>query len=216
MNIMDLREMVCKLHAFLPQNGLVSWTTGNISGRVPDSRLMIIKPSGLEYEALTPQSMVAVNIDDLTTEDDLKPSSDTATHAYIYQQMPEIGGIVHTHSPYATAWSTSGSDLPCILTAMADEFGGPIPCAGFAPIGGPEIGREVVRALSNHRSPAVLLQSHGVFAIGPTPRDAVKAAIMCEDTARTVFLARQLGEPHTISPEDIDRLHHRYVTSYGQ
>jgi len=216
MNITDLREVVCKLHELLPHNGLVSWTAGNISGRVPDSRLMIIKPSGLEYEALTPQSMVAVDIDDLTAQGDLKPSSDTATHAFIYQEMPEIGGIVHTHSPYATAWSTTGSDLPCILTAMADEFGGPIPCAGFARIGGPEIGREVVNALRNHRSPAVLLRSHGVFAIGPTPRDAVKAAIMCEDTARTVFLARQLGEPHTISPEDIDHLHHRYVTCYGQ
>jgi len=216
MTAAELREAICKLHAYLPQNGLVSWTTGNISGRAPGARTMIIKPSGVTYEELTPDSMVAVDIDGLTTQDSFKPSSDTATHAYIYREMSEIGGIVHTHSPYATAWSTSGRDIPCILTAMADEFGGPIPCAGFAPIGGPEIGLEVVRTLRSHRSPAVLLQSHGVFAIGRSPRDALKAAIMCEDVARTVALAHLIGTPHTISPGDIDRLHHRYVTDYGQ
>lgn len=212
----ELRRRVCDVHALLPANGLVSWTSGNVSGRLPGSRRMIIKPSGLAYEDLTPDNMVAIDIDDLSSPDPLNPSSDTATHAYIYRQMPNVGGIVHTHSPYATAWSTTGRDLPCILTAMADEFGGPIPCGGFAPIGGEEIGQEVVRTLDGHKSPAVLMRSHGVFAIGATPRDAVKAAVMCEDVARTVTLATMLGVPHLISPEDVDRLHHRYVTCYGQ
>lgn len=213
---LDLREQLCDLHRLLPANNLVAWTSGNISARIPGRDAMLIKASGLHYADLTPESMVEVDIGTLAVTGSLKPSSDTATHAYIYRAMPEIGGIVHTHSPFATAWSTSGRDIPCILTAMADEFGGPIPCAGFALIGGEEIGREVVRTLSGHRSPAVLLRSHGVFAIGPTPGDAVKAAVMCEDVARIVMLAHQVGEPHTIAPADIDRLHERYVNEYGQ
>lgn len=212
----ELREIVCATHALLPRYNLVAWTSGNVSGRVPNSRRMVIKPSGLDYEDLRPDNMVCIDIDDLSTTDSLNPSSDTATHAYIYREMPEIGGIVHTHSGYATAWSTTGRELPCILTAMADEFGGPIPCGDFATIGGEEIGREVVRQLRGHRSPAVLMRSHGVFTIGKTPRDAAKAAIMCEDVARTVSLAHAIGIPHEISREDVDRLHERYTTSYGQ
>ena len=216
MSLNALRQTVCDLHALLPRNGLVSWTSGNISGREPGGQKMVIKASGLAYEDLTPDNMVEVDIADLSRRENLKPSSDTATHAYIYREMPHVGGIVHTHSPYATAWSTTGKDLPCVLTAMADEFGGPIPCAGFALIGGEEIGREVVRALRNHRSAAVLLRSDGVFTIGATPKAAVKAAIMCEDVARTIILASSLGTPHPIALDDIDKLHHRYMTEYGQ
>lgn len=212
----DLRETVCLLHALLPAHNLVAWTSGNISGRSSNGHSMFIKASGLHYAEITPESMVEVDIASLKTTGSLKPSSDTATHAYIYREMPEVGGIVHTHSPYATAWSTSGREIPCILTAMADEFGGPIPCADFALIGDEEIGREVVKTLRGHRSRAVLMRSHGVFSIGPTPEAAVKAAVMCEDVARTVLLARQVGEPLRISPNDIDRLHRRYLDDYGQ
>lgn len=215
----ELRKRVCDLHAELPRNGLVTWTSGNISARYPETGHVVIKPSGLLFQDLTPESMVVVDENGEVVESQYKPSSDTATHCYIYRQMPEVGGIVHTHSPYATAWAALGRDIPCVLTAMADEFGGPIPCGAFALIGGEEIGREVVRVLRegpNPHSPAVIMRNHGVFAIGPTALAAVKAAVMCEDVARTVALAYQLGEPLPIAPDDIARLHQRYTTVYGQ
>lgn len=211
-----LRHAVSELHAALPANGLVAWTSGNISGRLPHHPSMIIKPSGVSFEDLTPESMCEVDITTLENRASLACSSDTATHATIYRHMPEVGGIVHTHSAYATAWAAVGKEIPCFLTAMADEFGGPIPLGGFALIGGEEIGREVVRVLSGHRSPAIILQNHGVFTIGKTPKDALKAAIMCEDVARTSFLAVQLGTPVPIPDASIDKLHHRYATVYGQ
>jgi L-ribulose-5-phosphate 4-epimerase len=177
---------------------------------------MVIKPSGVAFEDLTPEGMCEVDVHTLVSRGTSVVSSDTATHAFIYREMAHVGGIVHTHSPYATAWAAVGRDVPCVLTAMADEFGGPIPCAAFALIGGEEIGREVVRVLAGHRSPAVLLRQHGVFTIGATPRDAVKAAVMCEDVARTAFLAHQLGTPEAIAPHHVDALHERYRTAYGQ
>lgn len=216
MRLEQLKREVAELHALLPANNLVSWTSGNISGRLPGASTMIIKPSGVAFEALTPEAMCEVDIVTLENRSAYKYSSDTATHAYIYREMPTVGGIVHTHSPYATAWAALGRDIPCVLTAMADEFGGPIPCGGFALIGGEEIGREVVKVLRDHPSPAVLLQNHGVFTVGRTPKEALKAAVMCEDVARTVFLACQLGEPIALAPEDIAKLHHRYTHDYGQ
>jgi L-ribulose-5-phosphate 4-epimerase len=215
----DLRHIVCDLHQALPKNGLCTWTSGNLSGRDPESGHIVIKPSGVFFEDLLPENMVVVNQNADVLEGDFKPSSDTATHCYIYRAMPEVGGIVHTHSPYATAWAALGRDIPCVLTAMADEFGGVIPCGGFALIGGEEIGREVVRVLRegpNQNSPAVIMQNHGVFAIGTTPVAAIKAAVMCEDVARTVFFAHQLGNPIPISDENIAKLHRRYTTVYGQ
>ena len=152
----------------------------------------------------------------VVVEGDLEPSSDTASHLYVYREMARVGGIVHTHSTYATAWAARGEPIPCVLTAMADEFGGEIPIGPFAVIGGEEIGRGIVQTLRTSRSPAVLMRSHGVFTIGPDARAAVKAAVMCEDVARTVHLARQLGEPIPLSASDIDRLHHRYQNVYGQ
>ena len=181
----------------------------------------MIKPSGVAFERLTPESMVLTDLHAQVIGGGLSPSSDAATHAYIYRHLAEVGGIVHTHSPYATAWAATGSEIPCVLTAMADEFGGPVPCGGFAPIGGEEIGMVLVRVLRGHRSPAVLLQNHGVFTIGKTPLAALKAAVMVEDVARTVSLAYQLaaargGEVQTIAQADIDRLYHRYTNVYGQ
>ena len=214
--VAELREIVSDLHAELPRNGLVVWTSGNVSARVPGADLMVIKPSGVGYDDLTPESMVVCDLDGNPVSDGYTPSSDTATHAYIYRHMPEVGGVVHTHSTYATAWAALGEPIPCVITAMADEFGGEIPVGPFALIGSDEIGRGVVATLSGHRSPAVLMRSHGVFTIGPTVRDAVKAAIMCEDVARTVHAARLLGHPEPLPQDQVDALHKRYKKHYGQ
>jgi L-ribulose-5-phosphate 4-epimerase len=209
-----LKEEVYKLHLELPRNHLVVWTGGNVSARDPESGLVVIKPSGVRYEALRPEDHIIVNLEGEVIEGTLKPSSDTASHLYIYRHRPDVNGVVHTHSPYATAFAALGRPIPVYLTAMADEFGGPIPCAGFALIGGEEIGKQVVEHIG--ASPAVLLKNHGVFTIGPTAEAAVKAAIMVEDAARTVWLALQLGQPEEIPPEDVARLHHRYTHVYGQ
>ena len=214
--VAELREIVSDLHAELPRNGLVAWTSGNVSARVPGADLMVIKPSGVGYDDLTPESMVVCDLDGNPVSDGYTPSSDTATHAYIYRHMPEVGGVVHTHSTYATAWAALGEPIPCVITAMADEFGGEIPVGPFALIGSDEIGRGVVATLSGHRSPAVLMRSHGVFTIGPTVRDAVKAAIMCEDVARTVHAARLLGHLEPLPQDQVDALHKRYKEHYGQ
>jgi L-ribulose-5-phosphate 4-epimerase len=218
-----LRETVCALHAELVRNNLVAWTSGNVSGRVPGvsgTELMVIKPSGVSYDDLTPASMVVCDLSGKPVSPDgskgLSPSSDTATHAYIYRHMPEVGGVVHTHSTYATAWAARGEPIPCVITAMADEFGGEIPVGPFALIGGDEIGRGVVATLTGHRSPAVLMRSHGVFTVGGNGRDAVKAAVMCEDVARTVHLARAFGELEPLPADQVDALHARYQNYYGQ
>jgi L-ribulose-5-phosphate 4-epimerase len=211
-----LRETVAALHGELTRNHLVAWTSGNISARVPGEDVIVIKPSGISYDDLTAESMVLLDLHGNVLDGDLAPSSDAATHAYIYRAMENVGGVVHTHSPYASAWAAHGLPIPCVLTAIADEFGGDIPVGPFARIGGEEIGAGVVATLSGSRSPAVLMRSHGVFAIGGSPRAAVKAAVMCEDVARTVLLARTLGEPERLQQDDIDALYDRYQNVYGQ
>jgi L-ribulose-5-phosphate 4-epimerase len=211
-----LRQEVCALHAELPRHGLVVWTSGNVSARVPGEDLMVIKASGVPYEDLSPEAIVVCDLDGALVEGELSPSSDAATHAYVYRHRPDVGGVAHTHSPYATAWAARGEAIPCVLTAIADEFGGEIPIGPFARIGDEEIGRGIVETLAGHRSPAVLMRSHGVFTIGAGARDAIKAAVMCEDAARTVHLARELGDPIPLTREDIDALHHRYQRAYGQ
>jgi L-ribulose-5-phosphate 4-epimerase len=213
------RQEVCRMNTALVTAGLVAWTSGNVSARVrgeegPD--LMVIKPSGVSYDDLTPESMVVCDLDGNRVDGTLAPSSDTASHAYVYRHMPQVGGVVHTHSTYATAWAARGEAIPCVITAMADEFGGEIPVGPFALIGGDEIGRGVVATLAGHRSQAVLMRSHGVFTIGATAKDAVKAAVMCEDAARTVHLARAYGDPPPLPPDQVDALHRRYTTEYGQ
>jgi L-ribulose-5-phosphate 4-epimerase len=214
--IATLRETVAALHAELTRYGLVVWTAGNVSGRVPGEDLMVIKPSGVSYDELTADSMIVCDLNGDVVEGDLSPSSDTAAHAYVYRAMPEVGGVVHTHSTYGCAWAARGEPIPCVLTAMADEFGGEIPVGPFALIGNDDIGKGIVATLSGHRSPAVLMQNHGVFTIGPDAKAAVKAAVMCEDVARSVHIARQLGDPLPIDPADVDALYTRYQNAYGQ
>ncbi len=209
-----LREQVWKLHLELPKNDLVKWTGGNVSGRDPGTGLVVIKPSGLKYPDLRPEHLVVLDVDGKIVEGNLSPSSDTASHLYIYRQRPDVGGIVHTHSPYATAFAAVGKPIPVYLTAIADEFGGPIPVGGFALIGGEEIGKVVVESIGS--SPAVLLKNHGVFTIGKNAEAAVKAAVMVEDVARTVWYALQIGAPDEIPAEDVAKLHARYTNVYGQ
>jgi L-ribulose-5-phosphate 4-epimerase len=211
-----IRREVCSLHAELPRNGLVVWTSGNLSARVPDADLMVIKPSGVAYDELTPEAMVVCDLSGDAVEGSLEPSSDAATHGYIYRHLPEVDGIVHTHSAYATAWAVRAEPIPCVMTAMADEFGGEIPVGPFALIGDEEIGRGVVETVASQRSPAVLMRNHGVFAVGATARDAIKAAVMCEDAARIVHLARSLGPVEPLDATSIDALYARYQTVYGQ
>lgn len=215
-----VRADVARLHAELVRYGLVVWTGGNVSGRVPGSDYFVIKPSGVSYDDLTPANMILCHLDGTVVEgtpgSERSPSSDTAAHAYVYREMPEVGGVVHTHSPYAVAWAARGEEIPCVITGMADEFGGPIPIGPFAIIGDDSIGRGIVETLRGHRSRAVLMQNHGPFTIGVTAKDAVKAAVMCEDAARSVHLARQGGELVPIPQEQIDALYARYQNVYGQ
>ena len=215
-HLKSLREQVAVLHAELVRYGLVVWTAGNVSGRVPGHELLVIKPSGVSYDELTPESMIVCDLDGNVVEGDLSPSSDTAAHAYVYRHMPEVGGVVHTHSTYACAWAARGEPVPCVLTAMADEFGGEIPVGPFALIGDDSIGRGIVETLSGHRSAAVLMRSHGVFTIGKDARAAVKAAVMCEDVAKTVQLARAFGDLPALPADQVDALFKRYTEEYGQ
>lgn len=210
----QLKEQLVQLHQELPKNDLVRWTGGNISARDTQSGLVVIKASGIRYEEMQPEHMVVVDMTGKLVEGFYKPSSDVYSHLYIYQHRPDVNGVVHTHSRYATAFAAVGRPIPCVLTAMADEFGGPIPCGGFALIGDNAIGKVVVESIGS--SQAVLLKNHGVFTIGRDATAAVKAAVMTEDVAATVWLALQIGSPDVIPQADVDKLHDRYTHVYGQ
>ncbi|HEX6366575.1 MAG TPA: L-ribulose-5-phosphate 4-epimerase [Agromyces sp.] len=218
--IAQVREDVARLHTELVRYGLVVWTGGNVSGRVPGADLFVIKPSGVSYDDLGAEDMILCDLDGRvipgTPGSHRAPSSDTAAHAYVYRHMPDVGGVVHTHSTFAVAWAARGEEIPCVITAMADEFGGPIPVGPFAIIGDDSIGKGIVDTLSGHRSRAVLMQNHGPFTIGATAQDAVKAAVMVEDVARTVHFAREGGPVMPIPQPEIDRLYDRYQNVYGQ
>ena len=214
MLLKPLREELVYLNQELPRNNLVTWTNGNVSVRDPETGYVAIKPSGVKFEDLTPENMVVVDLYGNVIEGDKKPSSDTASHLYIYRHRSDVNSIIHTHSNYATAFAALGQPIPVYLTAQCDEIGGPIPCGRFATVGGEEIGQAALDAIGD--SPVVLLKNHGVFAIGPNGEEALKASIMIEDIARTVWLAKTIGEPEEIPPEMVARLHHRYTHEYGQ
>jgi len=209
-----IKDDLVRLHAELPRHDLVVWTGGNVSARDPESGLIVIKPSGVRYEDLTADTLVVLDLDGRIVEGTHKPSSDTASHLYIYRHRADVNGVVHTHSRYATAFAAVGRSIPVYLTAQADEFGGEIPCAGFAFIGDEAIGALVVETIG--RSPAVLLKNHGVFTVGPSASAAVKAAVMTEDVAATVWAALQIGQPEVLPDDVVARLHERYTTQYGQ
>jgi L-ribulose-5-phosphate 4-epimerase len=210
------RKHICTLNRDLQRFGLVQWTAGNVSERLPGGKSFIIKPSGVRYEELTPEKMVICDLNGRVIEGKLAPSSDTAAHAYIYKYMDWVNGITHTHSNYASAWAAAGLSIPCGLTAMADEFGGDIPLGPFAIIGNDDIGKGVVNTLKNSRSPAVLMANHGVFAIGKSALASLKSAVMCEDVAKTMYLAKNLGRIKKVEKKYIDQLFDRYQNVYGQ
>jgi L-ribulose-5-phosphate 4-epimerase len=214
--VASLRAEVAGLHRELTRYELVIWTAGNVSARVPGRDLMVIKPSGVSYDTLTPESMVVTDLHGELVDGEHSPSSDTAAHAYVYRHRPDVGGVVHTHSTYATAWAARAEPIPCVLTMIADEFGGEVPVGPFALIGDDSIGRGIVDTLAGSRSKAVLMAGHGPFTIGKDARSAVKTAVMLEDVARTVHIARQLGAPDRLAQNDIDSLYHRYQNVYGQ
>ena len=209
-----LKEKLVELHLELPKYNLVVWTGGNVSARDPETGLVAIKASGIRYEEMRPEHMVVVDLNGKVVEGGYKPSSDVYSHLYVYKHRPDVGGVVHTHSTYATAFAAVNKPIPVVLTAIADEFGGPIPCGGFAVIGDEAIGKVVVECIG--KSPAVLLKNHGVFTIGKDAKAAVKAAVMTEDNAKTVWLAMQIGTPDEIPQADVEKLHDRYKNVYGQ
>ncbi|HHV75003.1 L-ribulose-5-phosphate 4-epimerase [Thermoanaerobacterium sp. PSU-2] len=210
----NLKQRVYKMNMMLPKNNLVTMTSGNVSGRDPETNLVVIKPSGVLYDDMTPDDMVVVDLDGNVVEGKLKPSVDTATHLYVYRHRSDVNGIVHTHSPYATSFAALGRSIPVYLTAIADEFGCAIPVGPYAKIGGEEIGKAIVDYIGE--SPAILMKNHGVFTIGNSPEAALKAAVMVEDTAKTVHLSLLLGTPDVIPDEEVKRAHERYMTKYGQ
>src|SRR5687768_5633155 len=214
--VQQIRKEVAALHDHLPRNSLVVWTAGNVSAGVRGRDLLVIKASGVSYDELSADNMVVTDLDANLVEGYHAPSSDTAAHAYVYRHMPEVGGVVHTHSTHATAWAARGEAIPCVLTMIADEFGGDVPVGPFALIGDDSIGRGIVETLRESRSKAVLMRNHGPFTVGKDARSAVKTAVMVEDVARTVHLSRQLGEPVAIEPADVDALYDRYQNVYGQ
>jgi L-ribulose-5-phosphate 4-epimerase len=210
----ELKQRVWQCNVDLLRWGLVVWTGGNVSGRDPQTGLVVIKPSGVLYDVLKAEDLVVVDLDGRVAEGSRQPSTDTASHLYVYRHRPDVFGVTHTHSNYATAFAAVGRPIPVYLTGIADEFGCEIPCGEYARIGGEQIGAEIVRAIGD--SKAILMKQHGVFTIGVSPEKALKTAVMVEDSAKTVWLALQIGQPQPLSQEEIAANHERYSNRYGQ
>lgn len=208
-----LKEKVCEGNLALARHGLVVWTGGNLSARDPETGLIVIKPSGMLYDGMTPDDMVVVDPSGTVVEGSRGPSSDTASHLYVYRHRSDVASVIHTHSTFATAWAATGQPIPCCLTAVADEFGGPVPCGGYATIGTEEIGEQIIEHIGD--CPAILLKQHGVFTIGDTIEHAIKAAVMVEDVARTITFAKIVGGIEDLPQADIDANHDRYLHRYG-
>jgi L-ribulose-5-phosphate 4-epimerase len=209
----ELREIVCKCNQELPKNGLVKMTSGNVSGRDPETGLVVIKPSGVSFEELTPAHMVVVDMDGAVVAGDLQPSIDTDTHLYVYCRRPDVFGMVHTHSPYATSFAALGQPIPSCLTASA-MVGGEIPLGGYAPIGGADIGQEIIDKIGKAR--AIIMQNHGVFTIGTSAKHATKMAVEVEEIAKITYLAMLRGQPVVLLPDQLEDLTSMYQNEYGQ
>ena len=210
----DLKKEVHKAHIKLWENRLVMWTSGNVSARDPKTDLVVIKPSGIPYDELSPDDLVVVNLNGKIIEGKLKPSVDVATHLYIYKHMAEVRSVIHTHSIYASAFAAAGKAIPVFLTAMADFFGCDIPVGELVLIGEEEIGKEIVEKIGN--SKAIIMKNHGPFTIGKSVDEALKAAIYLEESAKIIIMSRILGEPQPIPESMVRILHKNYVEKYGQ
>jgi L-ribulose-5-phosphate 4-epimerase len=209
-----LRREVWEANLGIYRGGLVTMHSGNASGIDRKRGVAIIKPSGMDYDRMRPADMVVTDLEGRKVKGKWKPSVDLPEHLYIYKHREEIGGIIHTHSNYATCFALLGRPIPVYLTAIADEFGVEIPCVPYVDNLGDLIGQAIVKHMG--KSPAVLLAQHGAFAFGPTPRAALKAAVMLEDIAKTCHLALLLGKPKPLPPEEIRKWYDRYHTTYGQ
>ena len=211
----ELRHRVWKANMALPESGMVRWTSGNASGRDPETGLVAIKPSGMSFSEMQPEDIVVVDLDGRVVEGVRRPSVDTTSHLYVYRHRADIHGIVHTHSCFATAFAIRGEELPVITTTAAAIFGVPIPVSQFATIGEEEIGREIVGRIG--KAPAILLRNHGVFALGQTVREALKNAVYVEETAESYYYARLLGgHVPPLGPDAIADARKMYLTAYGQ
>jgi L-ribulose-5-phosphate 4-epimerase len=210
----ELRQKVWEANVSLKNNNLVTMHSGNASGRDPESNLIVIKPSGINYDTLKPEDLVVVDNNGKIIEGTLKPSVDLPIHLFLYKNKPEWCGIIHTHSNYATSFAALGKSIPVYLTAIADEFGDEIPCTRYASNESEDIGKAILEKLG--RGPAILIKNHGVFTFGKNTNEALKAAIMVEDVAKTVHLAILKGIPEIIPQNEIEKWWKRYHERYGQ
>ena len=213
--IAQLREEVWEANLGVYRAGLVTMHSGNASGIDRERGVVMIKPSGMDYDRMRPQDMVTTDLEGRKLKGAWNASVDLPDHLYIYKHCPHIGGVIHTHSNYATSFALLGKSLPVYLTAIADEFGEEIPCLPYVDNRADHIGKAIVKYMGK-MAPAVLLGHHGVFAFGPTPRAALKAAVMIEDVAKTCHLALLLGKPKPLLPVEIKKWWDRYHTTYGQ
>jgi L-ribulose-5-phosphate 4-epimerase len=213
MMLEKLRQEVWACNLELPKNDLVKMTSGNVSGRDPETNLVVIKPSGVRYERLTAENLVVVDLAGKVIEGDLKPSMDTATHLYIYRHRPDVFGVAHTHSVFASTFAARGRPIPPCLTASA-MLGGEVPLGGFVPIGGEAIGREIIDKIG--KALAIVMQNHGIFTIGNSATQATKMAVEVEDIAKITYFAMLAGDPIILAEDQIGMTAEMYKHDYGQ
>lgn len=208
-----LREEVCRCNKMLPEHGLVVMTSGNVSGRDPETGYVVIKPSGYSYDQMTAADMLVLDLDGNVIEGEYKTSVDTETHLYVYRHRPDVRGIVHTHSTFCSTFAALAQPIPACLTTSS-MLGGEIPLGKFVPIGGKEIGEEIVASIGDKL--AIIMQNHGVFTIGRDAAQATKMAIEVEEIAKITYLALLRGQPAILSEEDLHKTQYLYQNDYGQ
>ena len=220
----ELKEKVYLANMELPKRGLVTYTWGNVSGIDREKGLFVIKPSGVEYDELKPSDMVVMDLQGNKVEGDMNPSSDTKTHLVLYNAFPQVGGIVHTHSPYAVAWAQAGEDLPCYGTTHADYFYGSIPCARHLTQAELDedyeknTGVTIVetfkeRGLDPMAVPAVLCFSHGPFTWGKDPAQAVYHSVVLEECAKMGLFTKMINPNAAPAPQRMQNKH--YMRKHG-
>lgn len=212
--VQKLREEVIKAGLKLKEYGLITLTGGNVSGRDTQTGLIAITPSGMEYDKLTLEDIVIVDLDGNIIDGERKPSTDLITHLQIYRAKDNINGIIHTHSSYASCFAVLNQSIPVVCTTMANEVGGEVLVASYAPVGSKELGENIIDKIRKQK--AVLLQNHGVFTYGEDVHHALVAAVMLEDAAKVYYLARSIGDPLKLPDEEIKKANDLFKYSYGQ